>query len=349
MNDLTMRVVITGGAGFLGARLARRLLALGSLCLAGGPVRTIATLTLLDLVAPPPDLLADARVRTVVGDLNDLLASDAAPIAQADLIVHLAAAVSGDCEADLDLGLRSNIDATLALLQVARRGGQRPVFVYASSVAVFGGMPGQPLPAVIEDNTLPTPQGSYGVQKFIGEQLVADFARRGLVIGRIARLMTVAVRPGKPNGAASGFLSAMVREPFAGLRAAVPVTPDTQVALSSPGATVTGLLCAIQASDAEWGPRTALNLPALSTTVGAIADGMERVAGPAAIAMLDWVPEARVAAIVGGWPSHFDAARARGMRLLPDPSVDALLRDYIHDNPDAVHLPVYTPLKETCT
>lgn len=348
MNALTMRVVITGGAGFLGVRLARSLLALGTLCLAGGPARTIATLTLLDLAPPPPDLLADARVRGVVGDLNALLASDAAAVAQADLIVHLAAAVSGDCEADLDLGLRSNLDATLALLQAARQGGQRPVFVYASSVAVFGGMPGQPLPSTIEDASLPTPQGSYGIQKFIGEQLVADFTRRGLVQGRSARLMTVAVRPGRPNGAASGFLSGMVREPLAGLRAVVPVVPDTPLALASPGATVAGLLRAIQASEAEWGPRTALNLPALSTTVGAMAEALQRVAGPAATALLDWVPDARIAAIVGGWPSRFDAARARGLGLLPDRSVDALLSDYIQDNPSAVRLPVHATLPETC-
>jgi nucleoside-diphosphate-sugar epimerase len=346
MNDLPMRVVITGGAGFLGARLARRLLTLGSLCLAGGPVRRIAKLTLLDLVAPPPELLADARVRSMVGDLNAILASDAATVAQADLIVHLAAAVSGDCEADLDLGLRSNLDATLALLQSARQGGQRPVFIYASSVAVFGGVPEQPLPVVIEDNTLPTPQGSYGFQKFIGEQLVADFARRGLVQGRSARLMTVAVRPGKPNGAASGFLSGMVREPLAGLRAVVPVAPDTPVALASPATTVGGLLCAIQASEAEWGPRTALNLPALTTTVGAIAEALQRAGGPAATDLLDWVPDARIAAIVGGWPSRFDAARARGLGLLPDPSVDALVRDYLQDNPSAVCLPVHAPLQE---
>lgn len=343
MNAPTMQVVITGGAGFLGVRLARRLLALGSLRLAGSPQRAITQLTLMDLVPPASDLQADARVRHVVGDLNALLANNDQSVAQADLIVHLAAAVSGDCEANLDLGLRSNLDATLALLQAVRQGGQYPVFIYASSVAVFGGTPGQPLPAVIEDDSLPTPQGSYGVQKFIGEQLVADFTRRGLVQGRSTRLMTVAVRPGKPNGAASGFLSGMVREPLAGMRAVVPVGPDTPVALASPTTTVAGLLCAIQASEAEWGPRTAINLPALSTTVGAMAEALQRVAGSEAVALLDWVPDARIAAIVGGWPSRFNAARARGLDLLPDPSVDALLRDYLQDNPSAVHLRTRLP------
>ncbi len=333
-----MRILITGGSGFLGARLARELLARGRLPLAGAAPRAIEALRLSDLVAPPADLLADPRVQACTGELNTLLADGTLSLADVDAVVHLAAAVSGECEADLDLGLRSNLDATRALLQAARHAGHAPVLVHASSVAVFGGMPGQPLPALIEDHTLPTPQGSYGIQKFIGEQLVADFTRRGLVRGRNLRLMTVAVRPGRPNGAASSFLSGMVREPLAGQRAVVPVTSDTPVALSSPGRTIAGLMAALTTDEATWGPRTALNLPALSTTVGDIAAALQRLAGPAATALLDWRPDARIAAIVGGWPSRFDAARARGLGLLPDASIDALLAEYVHDHPDAVRL-----------
>lgn len=333
-----MRVLITGGSGFLGARLARRLLALDGLSLAGAPARPLTELWLTDLAAPPPDLLADARVRAVTGELSQLLADGRLALAGVDAVVHLAAAVSGDCEADLDLGLRSNLGATLALLQAARATGAAPLFVHASSVAVFGGMPGQPLPEVIHDDSLPTPQSSYGIQKFIGEQLVADFSRKGLVQGRNLRLMTVAVRPGRPNGAASGFLSGMVREPLAGLRATVPVAPQTPVALASPGHTIDGLLCALQVTAEAWGPRTALNLPALRTTVGEIAEALGQLAGPAATALLDWRPDARVAAIVGGWPSRIDAARARGLGLLPDASIAALLRAYVHDHPQALAL-----------
>jgi len=333
-----MRILITGGSGFLGARLARTLLAQGELALAGGPVLPLKQLLLTDLAPPPADLLADARVQFVGGDLNALLASGALTLVGVAGVVHLAAAVSGDCEADLDLGLRSNLHATLALLQAARHAGGAPVFVYASSVAVFGGMPGQPLPSVIDDASLPTPQSSYGIQKFMGEQLVADFSRRQLVQGRSARLMTVAVRPGRPNGAASGFLSGMVREPLAGQRAVVPVAPGTPVALASPGNTVAGLLRALQTSAAEWGPRSALNLPALATTVGALAAALERLAGPQASALLDWQPDARIAAIVSGWPSCFAAERAQRLGLRPDASVDALLHAYVADHPDAFRI-----------
>ena len=342
-----MRMLITGGSGFLGARLARRLLAQGGVALGGAAAQPIRELLLTDLAAPPAEVLADSRVRFVGGELNALLASGGLALDGMAAIVHLAAAVSGECEADLDLGLRSNLDATLALLQAARHAGHAPVFVYASSVAVFGGMPGQPLPAVIEDHSLPTPQSSYGIQKFIGEQLVADFTRRGLVRGRCVRLMTVAVRPGRPNGAASGFLSGMVREPLAGQRAIVPVAPDTPVALASPGRTVDGLMAALQTSDAAWGPRTALNLPALTTTVGEIAAALERLAGPAATALLDWQTDERIAAIVGGWPSQIDAARARKLGLLPDTSADALLRAYTNEHAEAVQLPLAPRMQET--
>ena len=342
-----MRVLITGGAGFLGLTLARRLLADGVLALAGSSPRPLTELWLADLALPPPALQADPRVRCIVGELNTLLAEGGLPLAGCDAIVHLAAAVSGDCEADLDLGLRSNLAATLALLQAARHAGQAPVFVQASSVAVFGGMPGQPLPDPVQDDSLPTPQGSYGTQKYMGELLVADFTRRGLVQGRCVRLMTVAVRPGRPNGAASSFLSGMLREPLAGRRAQVPVPADTWVALASPARTVDGLLCALQASSADWGPRTAVNLPALRTRVGDLAQALGRLAGPAATDLLDWQPDPRIAAIVGGWPSQFDARRAERLGLTPDTSPDALLQAYVQAHPEAVALPLAPYLRET--
>lgn len=333
-----MRIFITGGSGFLGARFARELLAQGRVSLAGRPPQSIEQLWLSDLVPPPADLAADARVHAVSGDLLKLLKSGSLALGGIDAVVHLAAAVSGDCERDLDLGLRSNIDTTLALLQAARKAGGTPLFVYASSVAVFGGESDQPMPPVIRDDTLPMPQSSYGIQKFLGEQLVADFGRRGLVQARNVRLMTVAIRPGRPNGAASGFLSGMVREPLSGQRATVPVQAHTSVALASPSNTMTGLMAALTTGAAAWGPRTALNLPALSTTVGDIAAALGRVAGPAALALLDWQPDERIASIVSAWPSCFDAARARGLGLHPDASVDALVAQYVCDHRDAITL-----------
>ncbi|WP_422096622.1 D-erythronate dehydrogenase [Variovorax sp.] len=337
-----MQIVITGGAGFLGARLARTLLAQGSLSLAGAAPAPIARITLVDRAPPPADLAADPRVAFVTGDLNDQLGADAdaTPWREAAAVFHLAAAVSGECEADFDLGMRSNFAATHALLERLRALGTRPVLVFSSSLAVFGDSPEQPLPPVIDDRTLPTPQTSYGIQKFIGEQLVADFTRKGFIRGRSVRLMTVSVRPGKPNGAASGFFSGMIREPLAGLRAACPVPDETPVAVASPARTIEGLIRAAEANDAEWGPRTAVNLPSLSTTVGEMAAALERVAGPAATALLDRTPEPTIRRIVKSWPGRFDTPRARALGLGSDDSFDAVIREYVRENPDAVKLPL---------
>ena len=331
-----MNIVITGGAGFLGVRLARHLLTLGRLSLAGRTPQAIESVTLIDRVPPPADLAADSRIRCEIGDLNQLLESNdpESQVIQPQhaIIFHLAAAVSGECEADFDLGMRSNVDATRALLQACRALKTCPTVVFASSLAVFGNSAAQPLPAVIDDRTLPTPQNSYGIQKFIGEQLVADYARKGFIRGRNVRLMTVSVRPGKPNGAASSFLSGMIREPLAGLRAACPVPPDTAVALSSPQNTVDGLIRAAQASDTDWGARTAINLPALSTTVGAMATALEKVAGKAIADLIDWTPDPVIANIVTSWPASIDAARARTLGLQPDTDFASIIRAYIHEN-----------------
>ena len=333
-----MNIVITGGAGFLGARLARALLAAGSLSLRGAPARPIEQVVLADRGPAPADLLADARVRSVQGDLLDLLRRRDLPTAGTAAVFHLAAAVSAECEADFELGMRSNLDTTRALLDACRALGTCPVLVFASSLAVFGQQPGQPPLGLMRDDTLPTPQGSYGIQKYIGEQLVADYARKGFIAGRSVRPVTVAVRPGRPNGAASGFFSGMIREPLAGERARIPVAPQTPVALASPTSTIAGFVRAAQASDAEWGQRTAINLPSLRTTVGEMAAALEKVAGKEATALLDWQPDAATERLIRSWPGEVGWDRARGLGLANDASFEAIVREYAAENPQAVRL-----------
>lgn len=333
-----MNIVITGGAGFLGVRLARTLLQQGSLSLGGAATQTIQQLTLVDRVAPPADLRADPRVRVVEGDLVDLLEGSTQQVVPQDAaaVVHLASAVSGECEADFDLGMRSNLRAGMLLLERCRALGTQPLLVFSSSLAVFGSTAEQPLPEVVTDTTLPTPQNSYGIQKFVLEQLVADYTRKGFLRGRNVRLMTVSVRPGRPNGAASSFLSGMIREPLAGERSTCPVPPDTLVALSSPARTVEGLIRALQTGDQEWGPRTALNLPALTTTPAQMAAALEKVAGPAAASLIDWRPDPAIARIITSWPARMDSARARALGLVADADFETIVRDYVRENPDAV-------------
>ena len=324
-----MNVLITGGAGFLGSRLARTLLARQQLL--GNPIER---LVLADLVTPSASLLADARVESLVGNLLEqcaLLSQE-----RFDLCFHLASALSGECESNFDLGMRSNVDTTRALLQAMRAPGHLPRFIFASSVAVFGSDPYLPLPPVVRDDTLPTPQSSYGVEKFICEQLVAEYTRRGFIDGRTARLMTVAVRPGRPNGAASGFLSGIIREPLAGEPAVCPVSLDSAVALASPARAIEGLVAVAEADRDIFGGRTALNLPALTVRVGEMLDALRQVGGQAAVDRVQFAPDARIAGIVGGWPSTFDNHRAARLGLTPDPDFLSIIHQFQADEREAL-------------
>jgi nucleoside-diphosphate-sugar epimerase len=322
-----MNILITGGAGFLGTLLAGELLKRDHL--RGLP---LTTLTLTDFVASSrQEIVHHPKVRIDSGDLlnrlPELFKNDY------DAVFHLASAVSGECEADFELGLRSNLEATRAVLEGLRaqhaRTGQAPVMFFASSVAVFGSDPAIAMPAVVTDSTLPTPQSSYGIHKFICEQLIADYTRKGFIDGRVARLMTVSVRPGRPNGAASSFLSGLVREPLAGIAMRCPVSLDTPVALSSPLTSIAGLLAVVEATREAFGGRTAFNLPALTVTVGEMLKALREVAGEQVAARVTVEPDEQIARIVGGWPSRFDCQRTHRLGLKADASYQDIIRQYL--------------------
>ena len=323
-----MKLLITGGAGFLGDRLARALLARGTL--AGQAIKRVV---LTDIAPPRPDLLADARVQTRTGPL--LTHTDALREDNFDGVFHLASAVSGECEADFDLGLRSNLDSTRALLDALRfnvnAGGKAARVVFSSSVAVFGPDPAVPLPSVVADDTLPAPQTSYGTQKLICEHLVADYTRKGYIDGRAARLMTVTVRPGKPNGAASSFFSGIIREPLAGVESICPVDASVSHPVSSPTRTVEGLIAVFEASREAFNGRTALNLPALNVRVSDMLEALAQVAGPAVRERVRFVRDERIAGIVANWPSGASSKRASQLWLMPHTSFAEIIRQYIDD------------------
>ncbi len=319
-----MRAVITGGAGFLGTLLARQLLA-GPVAIGGAAPADVTELVLADLFPPQAEFASDPRVIPLTGELDATLGE----LGDADAVFHLAGVVSGAAEADFDLGMRTNVDGIRALLEWARARSTPPVLVFTSSLAVFGADPAIGPIGEVDDDTLPRPQSSYGIQKFIGEQLVADYTRKGFVRGRSVRLMTVAVRPGRPNAAASSFMSGIIREPLAGERAVCPVPPDTPIALSSPERTIEGILRAGAVGDAEWGSRTAMNLPALTTTPREMAAALDRVTGTSTSDLIDWSDDAAIRSIIDSWPSSFRTDRASGLGLEPETSFDDIVREYL--------------------
>jgi nucleoside-diphosphate-sugar epimerase len=324
-----MKILITGGAGFVGARLARTLLQRGTL-----DGRAITRIVLADQAPARAELLADARVEARVGPL--LSHCEGLRDEAFDGVFHLASAVSGECEADFDLGLRSNLDSTRALLDALRHrvnaGAPVAKLVFSSSVAVFGPDAAVPMPGIVTDTTLPTPQTSYGIQKHICEHLVADYTRKGYIDGRSARLMTVTVRPGKPNGAASSFFSGIIREPLAGVESVCPVSPEVSHPVSSPQRTVEGLIAVYEASREAYGGRTALNLPGLNVTVAQMLAALEEVAGPAVRARVRFERDERIAGIVANWPAAARADRAAALGLLPEANFADIIRQYIADN-----------------
>ena len=349
-----MNVLITGAAGFLGQRLARALVQRGYLQSSAGIAEPIDELCLFDVITPAVvgvnpvvnaafDVAdhaandaanetlghsdrpsAPIRIRTITGDIRDraLLQSLMNERTTADF--HLSAIVSGTAEADFDLGWSINLDGSQSLLEACRQSGARVRVVFTSSVAVYGGA----LPEMVNDHTPLNPQSSYGAQKAMAELLLTDYNRKGFVDGRILRLPTISVRPGRPNGAASSFASGMIREPLAGESARCPVGAQTRLWLLSPARAIEALVDGHELPTEAIGIARAINLPGLSLTAAEVAQALTRVAGADVAARIEWQPDDRVERIIASWPAAWDTTRAVKLGFKPDANFDSVIRAY---------------------
>lgn len=316
-----MNIVITGGGGFLGNRLAAKLLEQGSL---GG--RRIQHLALLD-AAFPREMPKNPLLHSITGDVSDAAVLARAIPASTDAVFHLAAVVSGQAEAEFDLGMRVNLDGTRLLLERCRQCTTPPRIVYASSVAAFGG----PLPEVLDDTTTPLPQTSYGTQKVAGEYLLSDYSRKGFVDGRSLRLPTIVVRAGRPNAAASSFASGIIREPLNGEISECPVAPETGVWLLSPRRVVEAFIHAHDLPAAAWGANRVVNLPGITAKVSEMLAALKKVGGARTAERVVFKPDARIQAIVRTWPVRFRTPRALEMGFRADDDVESVIRAYVAD------------------
>jgi nucleoside-diphosphate-sugar epimerase len=318
-----MRILVTGGAGMIGRKLAERLARDGAL--GGTP---ITAMELVDVV--PPEVPAGGGFPVGWQAVDVAAPGTAAALVEArpDVVFHLAAMVSGGAEADLAGGYRVNLDGTRALLEAIRvMDGYVPRVVFASSIAVFGA----PFPDVIPDDFHLTPLTSYGAQKAIGELLLTDLSRRGLLDGVAIRLPTICVRPGRPNAAASGFFSNIIREPLAGRETVLPVSEDVRHPLASPRAAVDYLLRAATLDAARLGDRRALTMPGLSVRVAEQIEALRELAGDRAVALIRREHDPVIAGIVAGWPRAFATERAAELGFRGESTFAEILAVHVQD------------------
>ena len=323
-----MKIVITGGAGFLGRRLLRTLLHRGTLVGPGGAEEPIDTIVALDTVTPEPAISTDPRLHVATGDITDSATLAKVIDDRTSSVFHFAAVVSAAAEADFDLGMRINLHGTLAVLEACRALPCPPRLVFTSSIASFGG----PLPAVVDDTTPQTPENSYGAQKAIGELLVHDYSRKGFVDGRAVRLPTIVVRPGKPNRAASSFASSIIREPLTGLEAVCPVSPETRLAILSPRQAVAAFVRAHNLPAAAFEHTRSLIVPGLSVQVSDMVAALQRAAGAQAVQHIRWQPDAAIQRIISSWPGAFTSPRALRLGFQADASMDTIVQAFMEDD-----------------
>lgn len=317
-----MHILVTGAAGMIGRKLTARL---GRDGILNG--EAIERLTLIDVVAPEKPRDSSAAVETTTSDLSAPGAATKAVAGRPDVVFHLAGVVSGEAETDFDKGYRVNLDGTRALFEAVRSAGIKPKIVFTSSVAVFGA----PFPPSIPDEFHLTPLTSYGTQKAICELLLADYTRRGFFDGIGIRLPTICVRPGKPNKAASGFFSGIIREPLAGQEALLPVSDSVRHTHASPRAAVGFLIHAAGLTRDQLGPHVNLTMPGVSCTVGEQIEALRRVAGDKVTARIRRSPDELVQRIVSGWAERLDATRARNLGFKAEAVFDDIIRAHIED------------------
>ena len=317
-----MHILVTGAAGMIGRKLIARLVKDGGL-----GSKPIDRLTLIDVVAPerPADYAGAVEVST--SDLSKSGAAAKAIAGRPEVIFHLAGVVSGEAEIDFEKGYRVNLDGTRALLEAIRAADYKPKVVFTSSIAVYGA----PFPSSIPDEFHLTPLTSYGTQKAICELLLADYTRRDILEGVGIRLPTICVRPGKPNKAASGFFSGIIREPLAGQEAVLPVSENVRHTHASPRAAVGFLIHAAGLTREQLGPRVNLAMPGVSCTVGEQIDALRRVAGDKIAARIRREPDELVQRIVSGWAERLDAKRARELGFKAEATFDDIVRAHIED------------------
>lgn len=315
-----MKILITGAAGMIGSKLANRLAT--DIHLGG---TAIDSLCLFDVVKAPT--VSGVQCEILAGDLRDTDTVEKLVAQRPDVIFHLAAVVSGEAEKDFDKGYQINFDGTRNLLESIRQSQTAPRFVFASSIAVFGA----PFPEAIHDEFFCTPLTSYGTQKAICELLISDYSRRGILNGIALRLPTICVRPGKPNAAASGFFSNIIREPLAGEEAVLPVSEDVLHWHASPRAAVEFMLHAATLDLAEVGPRRAITMPGLAVTVGEQIEALRQIAGDSVAARIRHEPDEFIQNVVRGWPRRFDASRATSLGFRSDKNFAEIIRIHLDD------------------
>ncbi len=321
-----MNLIMTGAAGFIGRKLATALLERGYLVGADGRKQAISRMTLLD-VAEPEEIPEDERVVVRTCDISDAGRVQELVGHTTEGIFHLAAVGHSEAEENFDLGMRVNIDGTRNLLEACRRCADPVRFVFASSSAVFEGE----LPPVVHDTFHLSPQSSYGIQKAVGEFLVQDYTRKGMIEGRSLRLPTVVIRPRRGNRGAGAFVSSILRDTLRGGPAVCPVDDDARIYIASPRRVVDDLIHGFELSPEVIGATTSFMLPGISVSVGDMVESLEKLGGRVAVGRIEWKPNERTKRIVNGWPEDFAPDRALKLGFKADESMDSILEAFITD------------------